>query len=248
MKSKIRGNKKIAYAIVGAGAVALCGTAFSSWVIANVTGTNNSDNPIDVSVAQVQDRSMTATAVVDDGTIRFDADPEDNSGLIHYGSDDGSGEDLSFSITVTVTNAVSSGAFATYFGGFDVYMDVTGNASDTFKEYKDNKIVFPLSISSSQPTHIAAAESLDTANSSNVVSSTETDARYNVEYSVSDSTSLVAKMTFNFGWGTDFGNVNPCYYDGDASSASIAREFLNDIQAANENVKLTIYIVPVLKN
>lgn len=242
MKSKIRGNKKIAYAILGAGAVALCGTAFSSWVIANVTGTDNSSNPIKVSVAQVQDRSMSASASVTDGAIRFDAVTTDNSGLIQYGSEDGGGEDLSFSIQVTVTNAASSGAVATYFGGFNVYMSVGGSQSEAFLAYKDSKIVFPLSIDSVKPTTIAAPGS-----GSNTVSSDAADARYDVEYSVSES-SLVANMTFNFGWGSDFGEANPCYYDGDASSASIAKSFLDVIQAVNDNVELTINITPILNS
>ena len=57
-RTKIAGNKKIAYVLVGAGAVALTGIAFSSWVISTQPDPVTTENPITVTVAEVSDISM----------------------------------------------------------------------------------------------------------------------------------------------------------------------------------------------
>ena len=94
-------RKILMYSLFGLVAVSLTSVAFANWII---SGTQNVTSPdITVNVGAVEDHRMSATASVTEGAICFDAVKTDTTGPIKYGGST-SGEDLSFTISVTVTS------------------------------------------------------------------------------------------------------------------------------------------------
>ena len=119
-------RKILMYSLFGLAAISLTSVAFANWIISGIQATT-SDN-VSVTVGTVEDQRLSASAEVTDGAICFDAIKTDKDGPITYGGAT-AGEDLSFTIKVTVTNACTSdGEKTSYFDAINLKWTM---ASDT---------------------------------------------------------------------------------------------------------------------
>ncbi len=257
MASKLKGNKSIAYVLVGAGTIALAGTAFGAWILSQQEPDTTS--PITVVTGEVKDYSMKIDAVDVDNEppLRFDAATSDTSGLIQYGSEDGGGEQLSFGLSFQITNAVKNAAFADHYGGFKLSMTVKTDGEDTTTgSYLNDAIsssylVLPVSNSTDSPTEFAKADTpLNAAGTSsstfNKKAVTDHDGGVTGYVAANaDGSTLDVNLTLSFGWGSFFGYGNPGDYDGNSESASVAMSALSLLEKAS-NAKFTITVTPYL--
>lgn len=232
-------RKILMYSLFGLVAVSLTSVAFANWII---SGTQNVTSPdITVNVGAVEDHRMSATASVTEGAICFDAVKTDTTGPIKYGGST-SGEDLSFTISVTVTNSCKTdGTAASYFGGINLKWTLLSNDAATTalsSAITNNYITSPLS--TNDVTLRAKAASVPNKN----ISATWTNNK---------TTSLTAEITFSFAWNTTTSNYgvendgdNPSLVSETASSTQVNNcvTMLNALYSAN-GAKFTVTATPV---
>lgn len=256
-RTKIAGNKKIAYVLVGAGAVALTGIAFSSWVISTQPDPVTTENPITVTVAEVSDISMAIENIkvsYPDGKtgIRFDNDVSDSTGDIVYGSEENGGEQLTFTISFDVTNALvkmdSTYKFADQFGGIGMFMTATEGTSSQWNvissAISSSYIELPMASNSSSPTVVnASADSTWSSDSGLTVGGTS--GHVSAIFSAgSTDTTLHVELACSFAWGDVFDNLNPGIWENTSgNSVETAKSALSLLQGASNlsfNVTLSI--------
>ena len=257
-RTKITGNKKIAYVLVGAGAVALTGIAFSSWVISAQPDPKTTPNPITVTVAEVNDISMeiqgiTVSFPAGKSGIRFDNDVKDGSGDIIYGSEDGGGgEQLTFTISFDVTNALvktdTTYKFADQFGGIGMFMTATEETSSQWgvisQAIESSYLELPMASDSSSPTTITASKD-SSWSSDGSVEANGTGGHVTAHFSTGGAdTTLHVELTCSFEWGDVFGNLNPGIWENTSgNSVETAKSALSLLQGASNlsfNVTLSI--------
>ena len=231
-------RKILMYSLFSLVAVSLTSVAFANWIISGIQATT-SDN-VSVTVGTVEDHRLSASARVTNGSICFDAKKDDKDGPIVYGGAT-AGEDLSFTIEVTVTNACTSdGNKTSYFDGINLKWTMMANndASTALTTAINNgHIIAPLTTSDVKLG--AKATSVSEKN----ISATWTNS----------GTSLIATITFSFAWNTTVethgvqtaGN-NPCLVLPSATSEQINScvAMLNALYSAN-GAKFTVTATPV---
>ena len=233
-------RKILMYSLFGLVAISLTSVAFANWII---SGTQNVTSPdITVNVGAVEDHRMSATASVTEGAICFDAVKDDNAGPIKYGGST-SGEDLSFTISVTVTNSCTiDGTAASYFGGIKLKWTLSDDDATTALSSAISKgyITSPLS------TTDVTLEAKESSVSGKNISATWTNNK---------TTSLTAEITFSFAWNTTTSNYgvendgdNPSLVSETASSTQVNNcvTMLNALYSAN-GAKFTVTATPVSK-
>lgn len=248
--SKLKGSKKIAYLLSGAGAIALTGIAFSAWIITR-DPVPVDVSPISVTVGDVEDHSVTIKnhqAVDRYDELSFDASSGDTTGPIVAGDD--SKEQLQFKVEFDVSGALSSeNAFTSWYGGFKVALSVVTDDSTVGSSSSIN----------------AAGEALNSAISSNYLSmpitgevtfTPDTTAPDHVDGNGGDGLTAVCTtkessgsydlhvvLTFAFKWGSAFGSSNPGFTtatdDSTLSSIKAALTALKKASGAHLNVTLT---------
>ena len=226
-------RKILMYSLFSLVAVSLTSVAFANWIISGIQATT-SDN-VSVTVGTVEDHRLSASARVTNGSICFDAKKDDKDGPIVYGGAT-AGEDLSFTIEVTVTNACTSdGKETSYFDGINLKWTMASDTAST---------ALTTAINSG---HIIAPLPLDTSGVTSV-------SGKNISASWTNSeTSLIATITFSFAWNTTVnthgvpkaGN-NPCLVSSSATSEQINScvAMLNALYSAN-GAKFTVTATPV---
>lgn len=207
-KNKIQGSKKFAYILVGAGAVALTGVAFSAWVI-TATPKTQPVGDVSVSVGEVQDARLIATISGVDNALSFDCPETDETGPITGST--GSKEDLQFGFTATISNALSSsGSFSDFFSGYTIDTEYPTNLKTIAGE---GKIVLPIGDSVTIGTDSMATSGTVYYSSESNKLDDETGSTWSAAYSIQDGTSLKITFLFNFAWGPYFGGQNPGKFD-----------------------------------
>ena len=223
-------RKILMYSLFSLVAVSLTSVAFANWIISGIQATT-SDN-VSVTVGTVEDHRLSASARVTNGS----------AGPITYGGTT-AGEDLSFTIKVTVTKACdSNGNKTSYFDGINLKWTMMANndASTALTTAINNgHIIAPLTTSDVKLD--AKAESVSGKN----ISASWTNS----------GTSLIATITFSFAWNTTVdthgvptaGN-NPCLVSSSATSEQINScvTMLNALYSAN-GAKFTVTATPVSK-
>lgn len=216
-KNKIQGSKKFAYILVGAGAVALTGIAFSAWVI-TATPETQSVGDVSISVGEVQDARLIATISGVDDALSFDCPETDDTSPI-TGSD-GSKEDLQFGFTATISNAISGGSFSSFFGGYTIDTEYPANLKTIAGE---GKIVLPIGDSVTIDTNSMATSGTVYYSSESEKLNDESGSTWSAAYSIQDDTSLKITFVFNFAWGSYFGGQNPGKFgESGANSMSVS--------------------------
>lgn len=237
-------RKILMYSLFGLVAVSLTSVAFANWIISGTKAATSKDN-VTVQVGEVVDQRLTATANVTEGKICFDAISSDKDGPIKFGGTT-SGEDLSFAISVTVTNAVTStNTVQSYFAG--IKLNWTLADDDPSKALKtaietNNYIISPLS--TTEDTLTPAVSGTTTIDGKEISATWST-----------SGTSLTAAITFKFKWNTTTethgvttaGN-NPCLVSSSATSEQVDAcvAMLNALYSAN-GAKFTVTATPVSK-
>ncbi|MDY3947987.1 MAG: hypothetical protein SOZ04_01330 [Bacilli bacterium] len=234
-------RKILMYSLFSLVAVSLTSVAFANWIISGIQATT-SDN-VSVTVGTVEDQRLSASAEVTEGAICFDAIKTDKDAPIVYGGST-AGEDLSFTIKVTVTNACTSdGEKTSYFDGINLKWTMASDTASTALTTAINggHIIAPLPLDTSGVTLGAKATSVSDKN----ISATWTNS----------GTSLIATITFSFAWNTTVethgvqtaGN-NPCLVLPSATSEQINScvTMLNALYSAN-GAKFTVTATPVSK-
>lgn len=230
-------RKILMYSLFGLVAVSLTSVAFANWIITGIEA-KTSDN-VSVAVGTVEDHRLSATAEVTNGSICFDAIKTDNDGPIVYGGET-DGEDLSFTIKVTVTNAcTSNGTPTSYFDGINLKWTMANDAASTAltTAINANHITAPLT------TADVKLDANATSVSGKNISATWTNS----------GTSLIATITFSFAWnttvethGVPHAGDNPCLSTGTSSQIDSCVEMLNALYSAN-GAKFTVTATPVAK-
>lgn len=256
-RTKIAGNKRIAYVLVGAGAVALTGIAFSSWVISTQPDPATTPDPITVTVAEVSDISMEIQGIAvsfppGKSGIRFDNNVSDSTGDIVYGSEENGGEQLTFTISFDVTNALvktdTTYKFADQFGGIGMFMTATEGTSSQWKvissAIESSYLELPMASDSSSPTTIAASKDSSWSSGSSIEAN-GTGGHVTARFSAGGAdTTLHVELTCSFKWGDVFGNLNPGIWENTSgNSVETAKSALSLLQGASNlsfNVTLSI--------
>ena len=230
-------RKILMYSLFSLAAVSLTSVAFANWIISGIQATT-SDN-VSVTVGTVEDHRLSASARVTNGSICFDAKKDDKDGPIVYGGAT-AGEDLSFSIKVTVTNACTSdGEKTSYFDGINLKWTMASGTASTALTTAINggHIIAPLT------TDNVKLEAKATSVSGKNISATWTNS----------GTSLIATITFSFAWnttvethGVQTAGDNPCLVLPSATSEQINScvAMLNALYSAN-GAKFTVTATPV---
>ena len=232
-------RKILMYSLFSLAAVSLTSVAFANWIISGIQATT-SDN-VSVTVGTVEDHRLSASARVTNGSICFDAKKDDKDGPIVYGGAT-AGEDLSFTIEVTVTNACTSdGNKTSYFDGINLKWTMASGTASTALTTAINggHIIAPLT------TDNVKLEAKATSVSGKNISATWTNS----------GTSLIATITFSFAWnttvethGVQTAGDNPCLVLPSATSEQINScvAMLNALYSAN-GAKYTVTATPVSK-
>lgn len=217
-KNKINGSKKFAYILVGAGAVALTGVAFSAWIITATPEPQTVDD-VTISVGEVQEVKMAVTISDTDTELSFDCPEADTTSPIKGSS--GSVEDLQFGFTATISNAVSEGEFSDIFGGYEIQTEYPTNLGTIAG---DGKLVLPIGDDITVGTDKMVTDGTIYYSAGGDKVDGETGSTWSAAYSIdNDGTSLKIKFLFNFAWGPYFGNQNPGKFgESDASSMSVS--------------------------
>ena len=230
-------RKILMYSLFSLVAVSLTSVAFANWIISGIQATT-SDN-VSVTVGTVEDHRLSASARVTNGSICFDAKKDDKDGPIVYGGAT-AGEDLSFTIEVTVTNACTSdGKETSYFDGINLKWTMASDTASTAltTAINDGHIIAPLT------TDNVKLEAKATSVSGKNISATWTNS----------GTSLIATITFSFAWnttvethGVQTAGDNPCLVLPSATSEQINScvAMLNALYSAN-GAKFTVTATPV---
>lgn len=232
-------RKILMYSLFGLVAVSLTSVAFANWIISGIEATTS--NNVSVTVGTVEDQRLSASAEVTDGSICFDAIKTDTTGPIVYGGET-AGEDLSFTIKVTVTNACNSeGTPTSYFDGINLKWTVATDAAST---------ALTTAISNSYITAPLTTSDVELSAKATSVSGKNISASW-----TNSGTSLIATITFSFAWNTTVdthgvptaGN-NPCLVSSSATSTQINNclTMLNALYSAN-GAKFTVTATPVSK-
>lgn len=237
-------RKILMYSLFGLVAVSLTSVAFANWIISGTEAATSSNN-VTVQVGEVVDQRLTATANVTEGKVCFDAIKTDTTGPITYGGTT-SGEDLSFAISVTVTNAVTStNTVQSYFTGIKLNWTLANDVpSNALKDaIETNYIISPLST-----TEVTLSPAVS---GTNTIDGKEISADWSTL-----GTSLKADITFKFKWNTttkDHGVTtagdNPCLVSSTATSTQVSNcvTMLNALYSAN-GAKFTVTATPVSSN
>lgn len=245
--SKLKGSKKIAYLLSGAGAIALTGIAFSAWIITRQPVPVDV-SPISVTVGDVEDHSVTienAQAVDGQDSLSFDASSGDTTKPIVAGPD--SKEQLEFQVQFDVLGALSSKtAFTSWYGGFEVALSVVTNDSTEGSSSAINAAGGALNsaISSNYLTMPITEEATFTPDTTapNHVDAKSGDG-LTADCSVTGTNNLHVVLTFTFSWGSAFGSSNPGFTtatdDSTLSSIKAALTALKQASGAHLNVRLT---------
>ena len=244
--SKLKGSKKIAYLLSGAGAIALTGIAFSAWIITRQPVPVDV-SPISVTVGDVEDHSVTIynQAVVGDDSLSFDASAGDSTRPIVAGPD--SKEQLQFQVEFDVSGALSSdSAFTSWYGGFKVALSVVTNDSTEGSSASINAAGEALNsaVNSSYLTMPITAEATFTPGTTapNHVDGNEGDG-LTAACTARETNNLHVLLTFAFSWGSAFGSSNPGFTtasdDSTLSSIKAALTALKQASGAHLNVRLT---------
>lgn len=248
--SKLKGSKKIAYLLSGAGAIALTGIAFSAWIITREPVPVDV-SPISVTVGDVEDHSVKilgAEAVEGQDSLSFDASAGDTTPPIVAGEN--SKEQLTFKVQFDISGAVSSdtGTFTSWYGGFKVALSVvTKDSSDSSSSINAAGSALENAIDSnylSMPiadevtfTPDADAPDHQDSNSDDGLTATCTSTGTPGSYGVH------VELTFAFSWGSAFGSSNPGFTtatdDSTLSSINAALTALKQASGAHLNVRLT---------
>ena len=230
-------RKILMYSLFSLAAVSLTSVAFANWIISGIQATTSSN--VSVTVGKVEDQRLSASAEVTDGSICFDAIKTDNVSPIVYGGAT-AGEDLSFTIKVTVTNACdSNGNKTSYFDGINLKWTMVSDTASTAltTAINDGHIIAPLT------TDNVKLEAKATSVSGKNISATWTNS----------GTSLIATITFSFAWnttvethGVQTAGDNPCLVLPSATSEQINScvAMLNALYSAN-GAKFTVTATPV---
>ena len=234
--NKFNKGKLIGVVAASLSAVSLMGVGFASWVI---TGNNEvSTDPIEIGVADIQDKRITIGDISKFGSIQFDADPSDKTGDIQ--ASDGSSCSLSFGVIYTVT----PGSTAVTVGGINAKFELisgkaSGNADvDALKTSITNGVIVApwdkeklgqtyetiYTASSPKKEHTNGSEKFD------LISTTVSETSYTT--------------TFSFVWGDSYDNKNPSYKDGSADLATSSLAALRKLKEA-ERVKIKITLQAV---
>lgn len=235
MKSKIKGNKKFAYILLGAGAIAMTGIAFSAWIITGTITQIDVAN-VSVTVGEVKDQRFVATVLESgrDYDLSFDCEAGDVTTPIIAG--DGAKEDLSFGFTVTITNAVdtSTGNLSTAFTGYTLETTYPEDINDIVSTNK--LIVLPIDSGRVEivPGEITLASSVRYNADGTVNNESST---WSVTYSAEGST-LKAVFVFSFLWGDYFNGQNPGkYQESEITMPSVSD--IDDLKAKLNLLKTT---------
>ena len=245
--SKLKGSKKIAYLLSGAGAIALTGIAFSAWIITRQPVPVDV-SPISVTVGDVEDHSVTiknAQAVAGQDSLSFDASSGDTTGPIVAGPD--SKQQLEFQVEFDVSGALSSGtAFTSWYGGFKVDLSVVTDDSTEGSSSSVNAAGEALNsaiISDylAMPITEEATFTPDTTAPKHVDGNGEDGLT--ADCTVKETNNLHVVLTFAFSWGSAFGSSNPGFTtatdDSTLSSINAALTALKQASGAHLNVRLT---------
>lgn len=201
---KNKKKKTYIYILSGVALVSLISVGFSTWIIDKVQGKEVGN--ISVSIGKIDDSSLRIELVEGESDldpIRFDSLSADHcsGGVITNG--DGQVEKMSFKFTYTLT---SGSGFSTEnkikvdytFGGHaKEYIDELGGD----KGFIDTTCIENYSISGIDGTSTSISDVLGKDKELVAVKSTIT---------YLDTNSAKITSTFNFGWGSEFENKNPC--------------------------------------
>ena len=245
--SKLKGSKKIAYLLSGAGAIALTGIAFSAWIITRQPVPVDV-SPISVTVGDVEDHSVTikdAKAVVGHDSLSFDASSGDTTRPIVAGPD--SKEQLEFQVQFDVSGALSSKtAFTSWYGGFEVALSVVTNDSTEGSSASINAAGQALNsaVNSSYLTMPITGEATFTPGTTAPDHSDGNgEDGLTADCTVTGTNNLHVVLTFTFSWGKAFGSSNPGFTtatdDSTLNSINAALTALKKASGAHLNVTLT---------
>ena len=218
--------------------VSLVTVAFSSWLVNEIKSAETTN--ITVEVGEVINQSLAIeSATVTDGTYRFDAEKGDVTGPIIF-SGDGEGEDLTFAISFSVTNALNADgtAWASHFGGVNAKWTVASDEKGTAlnNAITKNYIEAPLT-----NENALLPKGTDLNNQANTDFITMT-------YTKNETTATTVDVTatFNFKWGTASNNQNPGSVTiDDTYTLDKMITILNELQGAN-GATFKITLTPVL--
>lgn len=213
-------GKTIGFVTAGLAVVSLIGVGFSAWVVNGNSSNVTTDGNVTVSVADITDKRITISKLTlnANGGIKFDAAAGDATGPI---VSKGSAEQLSFNITFTLDVPAANSNFK----NIEAYMS-TDNSDSTKKSAFEtaitkNFIGTPVKYESSHTTASSSATKLipdGKSLSSDVTSGTEvtlTDKTTNQAFETKCKKNTDGKydfdVTFNFQWGSAFGEVNPSH-------------------------------------
>lgn len=255
MKSKLHGSKKIAYVLVGAGAVALTGIAFSAWVITRDPVSGNV-NQITVTVGDVEDHSiaiLNAKAVEGYSALSFDAQSDDKTPPIVAGPD--SNEQMEFRVQFDISGAlISQSEFTSWYGGFKTTLSIVTNDTSASSSQinaagnalnsavNSSYLVLPISNTvtfskgESCPTHTDDDNGSGLTASFEAVAASDSSSEYN----------LHVVLTYKFSWGSAFDSQNPGLTTAsDESTLSSIKDALTSLKQASGahlNVKLDPFL------
>lgn len=235
---KIKSSKIITASMLALAGVSLVTVAFSSWLVNEIKSAETTN--ITVEVGEVINQSLAIeSAIVTDGTYRFDAEKGDVTGPIIF-SGDGEGEDLTFAISFSVTNALNADgtAWASHFGGVNAKWTVASDEKGTAlnNAITKNYIEAPLT-----NENALLPKGTDLNNQANTDFITMT-------YTKNETTATTVDVTatFNFKWGTASNNQNPGSVTiDDTYTLDKMITILNELQGAN-GATFKITLTPVL--
>lgn len=247
MKSKIHSNKKVAAVLLGAGAIAITGIAFGSWIISQPPVSGEIGN-ITLEVGSVKDSTLKIENLnfVDEetGKIVFDAKSGDTEPpIVSNGNDSLGGEKLDIQITFDVLNALKSGGSspADNFGGVNLKL-TSDHLDELASAVSSNFIVSPVSLAG-KGTDIGAPSGIPSSGQ------TASDGLISCDFTGSDTT-LKVTATISFAWGSYFNNLNPSLFDPASEAYSTVgllssyETALNSLSALN-NATFTLTVTPI---
>ena len=233
--NKFNKGKLIGVVAASLSAVSLMGVGFASWVI-----TGNNEIPagqIEIDVADIQDKRITISDISKNGSIKFDADPADNTGDIQAST--GSSCSLSFSVTYTVT----PGSTAVNVGGINAKFElIPGNTGDTtdvdaLKASITNGVI----VAPWDTTKLGTAYETIYTGSSPKKEHTNGSEKFALISTIVSENSYTT--TFSFVWGDSYGNRNPSYKDGSADLATSLAALRKLKEAESVKIKITLQAI-----
>ena len=223
-------RKKIAFAAVILGGVALVSSGFAAWVLSSNAKDNTSGS---VTVGTVEKGSLkleisSAQGDIKSGHFDFDTLESDKSGRVRAKKEQTTFENLSIEYTVKVKSPIDN------FKDLRYRMSATkSTANYDMKDVSEGEGTQYIVL----PECFGKDVSIESTNTSAFTESTINETVQEKEKSITYTKQWTAKITIAFQWGATFGGYNPgLYYDGQITDSNKETEDLEKLNAAGLKV------------